>query len=1307
MPKIFLRLFRLSFSLGLALAVAWSLGTQPPLAAQSPGSQKILVDAADQETLTQLANSGAELLVEYEAFSLWRVAPGQAARVRHQGALQSQPDFDLIFLRGGQQIDTRLKEPEPSVAANLRQQDSQGAEMGLVQFIGPIKDEWLAALTKFGLEVVSYLPHNAYVVWGESARAKLRQLAGENKFIQWIGPYQPAYRLEPSLRQAAAARQAAELIPVTVQFYTTGQTQQSRQRLQTLAGTPWRSMSILNFTNVTLPLPAGKLIEVANWPDVFNIEPWVTPQLFDERQDQIIAGNISGNGPSAPGYLNWLASKGFTQTNQFDFVVDISDSGLDNGGALPNHFGLYELGNFARPSRVVYNRLEGTPHANSTLNGVDGHGTINAHIVAGYNNLSGFPHTDSAGFHYGLGVAPFVKVGSSVIFDPSTFTFPNYANLQARAYQAGARLSNNSWGAAVAGAYTSDSQAYDALVRDAQPVNSAFAAAGNQEMVIIFSAGNSGADAGTIGSPGTAKNVLTVGAAENTHGFSGADRCGIDDFGANSLNDIIDFSSRGPTQDGRKKPDLVAPGTHITGGVFQQNPLDTGNGVAHPSYNGNGVCGGVSSAFFPNGQQFYTASSGTSHSAPAVAGGAALLRQHFINQGLTPPSPAMTKAYLLNAGQYLTGQGANDTLFSNSQGMGSLNLGVAFDGVARRMVDQSVLFSNTGQIYVASGNVISNARPFRVTLAWTDAPGSTTGSAFVNDLDLEVVVGGNTYKGNIFNGAASTGGGTADARDNVESVFVPAGVSGAYAVRVVAKNLAGDGVPGNADTTDQDFALVIYNGNTTLQPALTVTGVNTSDSGASNNSNGAVEPGETISLNIGLTNVGDAVASNVNGRVSVTGGNATMLNAASAYANIAPGATITNSIPYSFRVSPAQPCGQPLSFAFNGTYNAGTVNHNFTLLTGLSITPLTQNFDGVVPPALPVNWSAANNSGPLPLWVATSATPDTTPNAVFVNDPPVVSDKQLTSPLIQIQTNSAQLSFRNRYNLESAYDGGVLEISVNSGPFADIITAGGSFASGGYNNLISSSFGNPLIVTPGVSRPAWTGNSGGYITTVVNLPPAAAGQTIQLRWRMGSDSSLSGEGQWVDTISVKDGFSCAPLQLSTSLYLPLLGNEATMAPDLVIETLTAATGGVTVVIKNVGSAPVTDAFWVDVYLNPNPVLSHVNQTWPHLASEGLVWGVTQPIPVNGTLALTIGDAFYSTFYSRFSGTIAANTPVWAQVDSVNLNSSYGGVLESHEIINGSYNNISGPIFTTNNNAIPLSMSQAQPALIISANPPVR
>ena len=488
---------------------------------------------------------------------------------------------------------------------------------------------------------------------------------------------------------------------------------------------------------------------------------------------------------------------------------------------------------------MTYTRLEGSANSGSTLQGCDGHGNLNSHIIAGFNDrATGFPHTDASGFHYGLGVCPFVKVGSSVIFDPDTFTDPNYANLQSRAYRDGARVSNNSWGADTAGDYDADAQSYDALVRDAQPSGSSVPNAGNQQMVIVFAAGNAGPSASTVGSPGTAKNVIMVGAAENVHSHStanggndtaGNDGCDTPDSEANSANDMSSFSSRGPCSDGRKKPDIVAPGTHITGGVGQSVLTTSGTGTAIACFDGTGVCAlpgggtaGSSDNFFPLGQQFYTTSSGTSHSTPAVAGACALLRQYFINNSVTPPSPAMTKAFLVNAARYMTGTYAGDTLPSSVQGMGAVNLGTAFDGVARILRDQETTnkFTSTGQTRVISGTVVDPSKPFRVTLAWTDAPGSTTGNAYNNNLDLTVTINGNPYKGNVFSGGTSVTGGAADARNNLESVFLPAGVSGTFAVTVTAANINSDGVPNEAPSLDQDYALVIYNGTEAETPPV-------------------------------------------------------------------------------------------------------------------------------------------------------------------------------------------------------------------------------------------------------------------------------------------------------------------------------------------------------------------------------------------------------------------------------------------------------------------------------------------------------
>jgi subtilisin family serine protease len=383
----------------------------------------------------------------------------------------------------------------------------------------------------------------------------------------------------------------------------------------------------------------------------------------------------------------------------------------------------------------------------------------------------------------------------------------SFTNVVSAAYGAGSRISNNSWGNG-ANAYDATAQEYDALTRDAQPQSE-----GNQEMLFVFAAGNDGAG-GHVSSPGTAKNVITVGAGEN-YRPEGVDSCNLDGQGAigpdgaNSALDILRFSAGGPTADGRMKPDLTAPGTHVYGAASRA-----------PMFNANGLCPGVP-IYQPPGQQFYTWSSGTSMATPHVSGAASLVRRLFtagnlLGPGLAP-SPAMTKAFLINSATYMTGENAGGNLPSERQGYGLVNLSRAMDATARKFVDQTVLFSESGQAYELAGSLADRAQPLRVTLVWTDATGSLIGPALVNDLDLEVHIGDTVvFRGNHFEGALTTAGGDADRSNNVESVIIPAsaipeGFAGNFRVTVRAANVAGDGVPGNANALDQDFALVIAN----------------------------------------------------------------------------------------------------------------------------------------------------------------------------------------------------------------------------------------------------------------------------------------------------------------------------------------------------------------------------------------------------------------------------------------------------------------------------------------------------------------
>jgi hypothetical protein len=136
------------------------------------------------------------------------------------------------------------------------------------------------------------------------------------------------------------------------------------------------------------------------------------------------------------------------------------------------------------------------------------------------------------------------------------------------------------------------------------------------------------------------------------------------------------------------------------------------------------------------------------------------------------------------------------------------------------------------------------------------------------------------------------------------------------------------------------------------------------------------------------------------------------------------------------------------------------------------------------------------------------------------------------------------------------------------------------------------------------------------------------------------------------------------------------------APDLVVERFVAIANNVQVLIHNQGESSVVDEFWVEIYVNPDPAPTHVNQIWNDLAGQGLVWGVTTPLRPGEAVTLTVGDAYYVAQYSQVSWPLPIGTVIYAQVDSANADTTYGGVLEMHEILGQPYNNIAGPVGVT-------------------------
>jgi hypothetical protein len=100
-------------------------------------------------------------------------------------------------------------------------------------------------------------------------------------------------------------------------------------------------------------------------------------------------------------------------------------------------------------------------------------------------------------------------------------------------------------------------------------------------------------------------------------------------------------------------------------------------------------------------------------------------------------------------------------------------------------------------------------------------------------------------------------------------------------------------------------------------------------------------------------------------------------------------------------------CGDTVTATLHlqdGVIDLGNVTFTFRLGTvGSPVTGFTQNFDGVVAPALPAGWTATTTVGALPPWVTSATTPDTAPNDAFVTDITTVSNSELVTPTIAIR----------------------------------------------------------------------------------------------------------------------------------------------------------------------------------------------------------------------------------------------------------------------------------------------------------------
>ncbi len=616
----------------------------------------------------------------------------------------------------------------------------------LVVMDGPIQRPVSAEMAKLGAILVEYIPDFSFLVL---MTPEIANLVEQLPFVVDVMVYEPAFKINPSLKdEEGKIKGFGEVAVKIVTFDDAAVLDNEIKNAQAVKFTAKNT----DKKQTVVKMDRSQLAKFAYMNSVKYIE---------EIPEYVLMNDI------AKGYMEVddLWTLGYEGSDQ---VVGICDTGLDTG---VNNSSMHL--DFQGRIDAIY------ALGRSTADDPHGHGTHVAGSVLGDGARSSGQIK---------GMAPEAHVVFQSVLDSGGglggLPYDLY-DLFEQSWNAGARIHTNSWGAAVNGDYNTDARSVDEFVWD-------------NDMIILFAAGNEGSGSQTISSPGTAKNAITVGASENYRPSEGSY--------ADDPTDIAVFSSRGPCEDGRIKPDIVAPGTWILSTRSSRAP---------------------DSSFWDTYNSYYAYMGGTSMATPLTAGAVAVARDYMQNEWGHTPSPAMMKAALINGGTDL-GYGFP----SNSQGWGRVNLMDSLDSKEYEYEDENYNLS-TGGSRTYTYNVDSTYTPLKVTLVWTDYPGSTSASkALVNDLDLVVTApNGTVYYGNDFTNPYNS---TVDRTNNVENVFIDTPMVGSYTVQVSGYNVpngpqpfalfssADFGTGGSSDVIDPTVSLTAPSSGATVSGTITV-----------------------------------------------------------------------------------------------------------------------------------------------------------------------------------------------------------------------------------------------------------------------------------------------------------------------------------------------------------------------------------------------------------------------------------------------------------------------------------------------------
>ena len=576
-----------------------------------------------------------------------------------------------------------------------------------------------------GVRVIGPYPPQAFLI--ESDEAGIRRLAKDARFVG-VAEFLPSDKVDSRLTELLA--NGAASVDVTVVALAPSD-KALLDGVVAAGGGKRLGGCLCGKDSFKARLPAALVAELARRGDVRWMEPFVRPRLLNDLAVEPAAMNVR-----AVWNMHGLTGEGQ--------VLSTSDSGIDTGNVVTMHRDLADRIAGIGIAKDEYGNdccaKDTNGHGTHTAGSIVGNGTMSDGVIRG----TAFGARLWAWFCQGEDGGLYMPEDCGDLFRPEQEKDPKY-------------IHSASWGTPWNGAYDDECASVDDYVWS------------HPDFLPVFASGNidsSYPETELVGSPAAAKNVLAVGATQNLRTSPSMG------WADGNPQTTARYSSCGPCNDGRIKPDVSAPGT----GILSTRAYACSYGIY-------GVCT----------NENYAYNCGTSMATPLTAGAVALVREWLVDRrGYTnvTPSAALMKAVM-------TGGAKGAAVPNNKQGWGRVDLEETLfpSNRAVKLIDRIQFDSGKTFTYLVE---TTNAAPLDVQLVWIDHPATSGGNQsrarLINDLDLTVTA--------VTNGVAATwlgnGGNVSDRLNTVESVRIGSAPTAVYRVSVCCTNIVYSSVTGGA-----------------------------------------------------------------------------------------------------------------------------------------------------------------------------------------------------------------------------------------------------------------------------------------------------------------------------------------------------------------------------------------------------------------------------------------------------------------------------------------------------------------------------